>query len=1072
MTSTSFLKHCCLAVIAVAASLSFPAYAQLANTTALTGTITDSTGASVPDVAVKAVNKATQDTYNAKTGPDGNFTIQFIKTGNYTVTASKEGFASLTQEGIQIDANQTVRTNFTLQVGSVSENVVVTAGVPPVATDNAAAKETVGTRAVVELPLNGRNVLSIATSTPGVQPGLKASNGNPPGEGYIASGTREIQNVVTLDGVSIMNNLIMTTPYHPSPDAVQEMEVQTGTYTAQYGGYMGAHLNVVSKSGGNDFHGALYEFLRNDKFNARNYFANPAQPKPKVRQNQFGFVVDGPVVIPKLYNGRNRTFFMFDWEGLRGNTQSSSAATVLTNRMRTGDFSELLPATQLKNPLGGPNAVFAGNIIPQSLLSPQSLRALTYMATPTIAGTQNNLVGNAPNNDRFNQAIGRLDQNIGDKTRLFFRYAWADETFFNSPNANITGATTLPVETKNWVIGWTQTITPTLVNDIHFGHQGLATNALNYWYTNGLKTAGTDLGIPGFTVDTTSGSPGIPVFSITNYVGLGNGGTNWFQTDASWHGTNALTWIHGNHTIIAGVELLKLITGRIAVNSPHGQFNFTGAYTGNAAADFMLGYINQTTTPTAQVRNIVAQWRDGFYVTDKWTASRRLTLDLGLRYELPTVPYTTNGFATILNADQTALIPSNAPVPGFGLTGPNHTNFAPRVGLAYRISDKTVFRAGYGIYYNPNQNNTFTFLSQNPPFGVVLTYNGTTGTPNLTLNNPVTGSANRPPITVYTPSPYLPSGSMNQWNASLQRAAWSGAAFEMEYIGSQSIHLDRSFYSNRPAPGSGPVQTRRPNQLWGDIRTIQNDETASYNAMSFVYRQRLNHGLTALASYTWSHAIDIGTDSNGGGQPMDPYDWRRDRGSANWDVRHRFVANFNYELPFFKSSQHALARGVLGGWQANGIVTMQSGMPFNVLTGGDIANTGASGIQRPDVVGPTSASCDGSDPRVNCVNLGAFRQPNAFTFGNAGRNILRGPGIRTVNFSGFKNFAFKERYTIQFRAEFFNLLNTPVFNNPNATLPLLSGTQTYTAANVQTFGTITSTRYDNRQIQFGLKFLF
>jgi hypothetical protein len=472
------------------------------------------------------------------------------------------------------------------------------------------------------------------------------------------------------------------------------------------------------------------------------------------------------------------------------------------------------------------------------------------------------------------------------------------------------------------------------------------------------------------------------------------------------------------------------------------------------------------------VTNIVAQWRDGFYVTDKWTATRRLTLDLGLRYELPTVPYTKNGVATILSADQTKLVPPNPPVPGFGLINPNHKNFAPRIGAAYRITDKTVLRAGYGIYYNPNQNNSFTFLSQNPPFGTVLSYNGATGSPNLTLANPVASAPGRSPATVFTPNPYLPTGSMNEWNASLQQTAWNNAAFELQYIGSQSVHLDRSYFSNRPAPGPGNVQLRRPNQLWGDIRTIQNDETASYNALSFTYRQRLSHGLNALASYTWAHTIDAGTDSNGGGQPMDPYDWHRDYGNANWDVRHRFVANFNYELPFFKDSSHALLRSLLAGWQANGIVTVQSGMPFNVVTGGDNANTGTSGIQRPNVIGAASASCDGSDPRVNCVNLGAFQQPVPFTFGNAGRNILRGPGIQTVNFSGFKNFSFKERYNVQFRAEFFNLLNTPIFNNPNSTLPLLTGAAAYSAANVQNFGTITSTRQDNRQIQFGLKFLF
>jgi hypothetical protein len=1068
----SNLRNRFFLLVLIATLFAVSASAQLANTTTITGTVTDSSGASIAGVAVKAINSATSDTYDVQTSADGNFTIPFVRNGLYKVTASKDGFSTVSQDNVQVNANEVVRANFSLQVGSITQNVVVTAAPPAIATDNADVKETVSQRAAVELPLNGRNVLSIATSVPGVLPGMKGSNGNPPGEGYIASGTREIQNVVTLDGVSIMNNLIMTTPYHPSPDAVQEMEVQTGTYTAQYGGYLGAHLNVVTKSGGNDFHGAIFEFLRNDKLNARNYFANPAQPKPTVRQNQFGLVVTGPVMIPKLYDGRKKTFFMFDYEGLRGNTQASSAATVLTSRMRNGDFSELLPATQLKDPLNG--GVFAGNQIPTARLSQQALNALQYMSLPTVSGVQNNLLGNAPNNDRFNQAIGRIDQNLGDKTRLFFRYAWADETFVNNGNANFSGLTTLPVETKNWVIGWTQTITPNLINDIHFGHQALSTNALNYWYTNNLTTAGTDLGIPGFNADAATNSPGIPYFNITNYVALGNSGTNWFQTDASWHGTDAFTWVHGAHTVIAGVEFLKLITGRQAVNAPMGQFNFTGAYTGNAAADLMLGYINQTTTPTAQVRNIVAQWRDGFYVTDKWTATRRLTLDLGLRYELPTVPYTKNGYATILNPDQTALLPANAPVPGFSLTGTNHNNWAPRLGLAYRISDRTTLRAGYGIYYNPNQNNSFTFLSQNPPFGTVLSYNGTTGTPNLLLNAPVAGSAGRPPITIYTPNFYLPTGTLNQWSAGLSQSIWSGGAFEIQYVGSQSSHLDRSYYSNRPAPGPGSVQLRRPNQLWGDIRTIQNDETASYHGVSFTYRQRLSHGLTALASYTWSHTLDVGTDSNGGGQPMDPYDWRRDYGNSNWDIRHRFVSNFNYELPFFKSSSNGLLRSVLGGWQANGIITAQSGMPFNVVMGGDNANTGTSGLQRPNLVGLVSANCDGSNPRANCVNLTGFQQAAQYTFGNAGRNILRGPGYTNINFSGFKNFTFKERFNLQFRAEFFNLFNTPIFNNPNATLPLLTDTTTYTAANIQNFGTITSTRQglDNRQIQFALKFLF
>jgi hypothetical protein len=1058
-----------MAALGIALSIPIPAHAQLANTTALIGTVVDSGGASVAGVTIKAVNQGTQDTYNVVTGSTGDYVIQFIKAGRYNVTATLSGFSSLTQEGLEIDTNQTVRANFTLQVGKVTQNIVVTAEAPAISTDNAAAKETVSSKAVVELPLNGRNVLQIATSTPGLLPGLKSSTGVPPGEGYIAAGTREIQNSVSLDGISIMNNLIMTTPYHPSPDAVQQLDVQTGTYTAQYGGYLGAHLDLVSRSGSNEFHGALFEFFRNDKLNARNYFSSPAQQKPSVRQNQFGLVVSGPVLIPKLYNGRNRTFFMFDYEALRGVTQAAGVTSVLNDRMRSGDFSQLLPGTPLRNPAGG---TFAGNILPASRISPQALRVLNYMSRATSTAVTNNLVGTSPNNDNFNQTIGRLDQNLGDKTRLFFRYAWQDETFFNNTTPNFSGSISVPVETKNWVVGWTQTLTHNMVNDIRFGHQSLTTNSLNYWYVNGLNSAGTDLGIPGFTADTTANMPGIPVFTITNYVTLGRADTNWFQTDSTWHGTDSFTWTHGAHTVIAGVEFRKLITGRLAVNNAQGLFNFDGTYTGNAAADFMLGYVANNTTPTPQVRNIVAQWRDGFFVTDNWRATRRLTLDLGLRYELPTVPYTKNGFATMLNAAQTALIPPNPPVPGFGFINPNHKNFAPRFGGAYRITEKTVFRAGYGIYFNPNQNNTFTFLSANPPFVSTVTYNGNRTTPDLTLSTPFIGTPGAiAPPNIITPNRNLPTAYMHQWSASLERGIWTGGALELSYLGSRSLHLDRSYFNNRPNPGAGNIQTRRPNQLFGDIRTIQNDEVATYNGLSFIYRQRLYRGFQTLASYTWSHTTDVGTDSNGGGAPMDPYNWRGDYGNSNWDVRHRFVMNFNYELPFFRDTTNLFLRGVLGGWQANGIITLQSGFPFNVIMGGDNSNTGNSN-QRPNVIAPTRASCDGSDPRVNCVDVSAFQQPARYTYGNAGRNILLGPGIKTVNFSAFKNFAFKERFNVQFRAEMFNLFNTPVFNLPNATLPLLSTGNTYNASNIANFGTITSTRLDNRQIQFGLKFLF
>lgn len=1034
-------------------------HAQLANTTSVVGTIIDSAGASVPGATVSAINSATQDQYTAISNAKGDYTIQFIKPGTYNITASHPGFQTITNSAVAVDYNRTVRSDFTLPVGQVSEHIVVTAAAPPITTDDASIKETVGARSVAELPLNGRDPLQLAAITPGVLPGQKASNGVPPGEDFIGAGTREIQNSISLDGISIVNNLITTTPFHPSVDAIQEFEVQTGTYSAQYGSYLGAHLNLITKTGTNELHGALFEFFRNDVLDARNYFQKPDTPKAPLRQNQFGFELGGPVYIPKVYDGRNKTFFMADYEGLRLVKNVTSLDTVLTPLMRQGNFSEYPNA--LHDPNKGGSAV-PGNIFNPIELSPQAQRVLQYMPEPNLPGITNNLEATYPNNDRYNQTIDRIDQNVGDKIRLFYRYAWQNETILTGATSPF-NSTFLPVSTRNWVFGYTQTITANMVNDFRIGRQNLRTDALNYWSVNGLNTAGTDLGIPGFNGDTLYNDPGIPVFTISGFMGLGNGGTNWLQQDTTWQGTDSFNWTAGAHSLIFGAELRKLITSRAAVNQPNGQFIFanTPVITGYAAADFILGYAQSNSTPGPEIRNKVAEWRDGFFIVDNWRASKRLTLNLGFRYELPTVPYTANGFATILNREQTALIPANPPVPGFKFIDPNHKDFAPRVGFAYRVNDKTVFRSGYGIYYNPNQTNTFTFLSNNPPFSAVTTFNSS-GSNLISLSNPTPPALGHvkalSSTSIISPNPYLPTPYMNQWSADLERTLWSNAALDLQYLGSHSTHLDRSYYINTPLPGPGPVALRRPNSIFGDIRIIQNDEIANYNGLSVILRQRLTHGLSMLASYTWSHNLDVSTDSNGGGAPMNPYNWRADYGNSNWDVRHRFVASFTYELPFFTSASSGFVRQVLGGWQTNGIVNLQTGFPFNVIVSGDPANTGRSN-QRPNLIGRPSNNCGGGH-LSNCIDASAFAPPTRYTYGNAGRNLLYGPGLYNVDFSLFKNFQIVERARLQFRSEFFNFFNTPAFSNPNATY----GTTA--------FGTISSTKHDNREIQFALKLVF
>jgi Carboxypeptidase regulatory-like domain len=1037
--------------------LTMGAYAQLATTTALVGTVTDTTGQIVPGAKITAINTGTGDTYNATTNDRGYYNIQFVRPGNYEIDVQKAGFQKFKKAAITVETNQIVRNDVTLQIGSVSQSVVVEASAPVIKTDDASVSELVTSRQVADLPLNGRDPMHLAITTPGVVPGLKGTNGVPPGEDFIGAGTREIQNEMSLDGISIMNNLITTTPSRPMVEAVQEVQVQTGTYSAQYGAYLGVHINMITKSGTNAIHGSVLEFVRNDDFDARPFFLPATKAKPPLRQNQFGFELDGPIIIPKLYNGKNKTFFMGSYEGLRQIRATTSLATVLTPQMFTGDFSQYT-AKQIVNPANG--QAFPGNIIPSSQLSPYTVQLQKYYPTPNLPGVTNNYSAVLANNNNTDQTVDRLDQNIGDKTRVFFRYQRQWESLLVG-SANPTAAVTSPVYLSNFDIGYTQTFTPTLVNDMRFGRNYFNSDTLSYFAVNNLTDAGTSLGIPSFNGDTTGNNPGIPEFNVTGFTGWGNAGTNWYQDDSTWQGTEQISWNKGTHNIMAGAEFRKLETGRAATNSPRGYFSFTGQFSGYAPADFILGLPASLQTPAVQYRGLVAEWRDGFFVLDNWQVSRKLTVNYGLRYELPTVPYTVNGVATELNAQQTAIVPANPPVKGFEFTYPQHTDWAPRLGFAYRLNESTVLRGGFGIYYNPNQTNSQTFLNGNPPFVHNITYTSLPTTPTLSLSNPTGGAANpAPPVpNMITDNWNLATPRMNQWSFGVERAMWRNAGLEVEYLGSHSYHLDRSYYNNTPyLPGPGAIQPRRPNQLFGVIRTIQDDEIANYEGMSAVLRQRFARGVQFLASYTWSHTLDASTDSNGGGTPMNPYQWRLDYGNASWDIRHRFVASYLWEIPFFKGASNLL-RNAFGNWQINGITTLQTGMPFNVTYGTDTANTSSSGSNRPNLVAAPSADC-GDGHLVGCINPAAFAIPALYNYGNAGRNLLAGPHLFTTDLSLFKNFQIHERARFELRFEAFNVTNSPEFSNPNASF------------NTGAFGTITSTSIDNREIQLGAKLLW
>src|SRR6267378_5215797 len=785
------------------------AHAQLATTTALVGTVTDSSGQTVPGAKVTAVNRDTADKYSAMTNDQGYYNIQFVRVGTYNLLIEKSGFQKVTKTGVPVEINQVVRTDITLAVGAVTQSVTVEATVLAIKTDDASVSEVIGTRAIADLPLSGRDPMQLAVSTPGVLQGGKSSaTGVPPGEDFNGAGTREIQNSLSLDGISIMNNLITTTPTRPMVESVQEVEVQTGTYSAQYGSYMGVHINMVSKSGTNQLHGALVEFFRNQVLDARSFFtlptpANPLAKKPPLRQNQFGYELDGPVIIPKLYNGKDKTFFMTSFESFRLVQQATSLSTQMPAAFFSGDFSAVpnssISGGGIKDPLNG-NAPFANKMIPQDRISPVVKKLQQYYPAPNLPGLASNYSVPVPTTITINQTVDRIDQNIGDKIRLYARAHYQDESVFGG-SAIPVNASTVPVTTSNYTVGYTHTLTPNLVNDLRVGRYFLNTATLNPFAVAKNTNAGTGLGIPGFNGDSQFNNPGIPDFTITGFNGLNNAGSNWYQNDSTVQLSEQISWSHGSHNIMAGLEFRRLATAREATNSPRGSFSFNGTLSGYAPADFILGIPNAFTTPGPEVHGHVAEWRDGFFVLDKWQVSRKLTLNYGLRYELPTVAYTINGNATELNPDQTAIVGGT---PGFHFTNPNHSNWAPRVGFAYRINEKTVFRAGGGIYYNPNQTNSYTFLSNNPPFATILNCTYSVGLTPINLSNPFSSVGVCPagPTvgTIMTAPWNQPTARMNQWSAGLERQLWSGGGLEVQYLGSHGYHLDRSFYNNTPLP--------------------------------------------------------------------------------------------------------------------------------------------------------------------------------------------------------------------------------------------------------------------------------
>ena len=1102
-------------LLLLVAALAGSARAQVANNTMLVGTVHDPSGSVIPNSQVKATNVETGVIYNGVTNAHGDYSIQFIVPGPYSITVTDPGFQQITKTNIIVTVDQAARTDFDLTVGSETQSITISALTPPIDTDDANLGETFDAKSVVDLPLLGHNALDVAATASNVTIGGNSSySGVPPGEDFIGAGQREIQNSLSLDGVSIMNNLLSAAPARPSSDMISEVQMQSGNYSAQYGSYLGLHINMVTKSGTNDLHGAVYDYVQNTALNARPFGSNISQPVPIVHYNQYGFDLGGPVYLPKLYNGRDKTFFFGSWGRLKSATSGPATTTTLTPAERNGDFSAVGTFDANGNCISGNCIIdpttglpYPGNIIPAAqLATPAALIAKNienYMLLPNLPGSDNGTVNNLQETPAqslvITQTLDRVDENIGEHVRLFFRYHFQNINAFTG-SIYPTNTSSGPTQSRNYALGYTHLITQNLVNDFRIGLNTITTNNLNYFAANNIVGAGTALGIPGFTSDTLYNSPGIPNFNIDSYEPLGNDSSNWYQDDRTIDGYDQISYTRGKHNLMAGVEIRKLTIGREAANDDRGVFDFysgntdpsQGAITstGYGAADFVLGVAQDDTTPILPTKGSIAEFRDGFFLLDNWKPFERLTLNYGVRYELPTVPYSLNGYTRILNANETALIPDTTatvaadfkPVPGFKFINPTHLDIAPRFGFAFRPSNTATLRGGFGIYYNANQLNTYTLTTQNYPLSSSVQY-FPTNSQLLTLSSPTPGDASGNPtagtpgtyVSAITMGPNLPTQRLYQWNLSAGQELWTGAAFELQYLGSHGLHLDRNFYDNTPAPGAGDINARRPNQLFGRIRRIQNDAYSHYDALTAIYRQRSYHGLSALLSYTWAHDRDITDDSNGTGNTQDNYNISADYGDSGWDIRHRFVGSALYALPKL-DGHNALVRQTLGGWQANTIVTLQTGGPLNVTLDFDQANVSQprNNVQRPNQIAPlhimhcTTQNYIRATP---CFDASAFAVPAFGTFGNAHRDLTHGPGSENIAFSLFKNFPIYERIQLQFRAEANNLLNHPSIGSPATDL----NAQNFNPNDPQTiqgFGLVTGAQSPPRVLQLAAKVNF
>jgi hypothetical protein len=1028
------------------------AYAQTV-TGVISGVIADPSGARVPGATVTLTRPATSARRTVTSNARGEFTIAAVPPGEYRLEAEHQGFVKYAQN-LVTEVDQETHVDIGLAL-SGADTVEVAGVAPLLRTESTSIGGVIDNRQVLGLPLDGRNFYELSLLLPGVLPAAQGSAGSVRGAFSISvNGAREDANNFLLDGAYNGDPKLNGVSVTPPVDAIREFEVATSTYDTSFGRNAGGQISVVTRAGGNQVHGTAYEFFRNGALDGNNFFAPSDQPSPRYQRNQFGGTLGGPIA-------KNRTFFFADYEG----TRSAAGQTLITNvptlAERTGDFSK--SAVPAIDPTTG--QPIPGGKLPIYFLDPIGLKIAALYPTPNRNVPGANYASSPSLTDDLDHFDVRVDHAIRRSDDLFARYSFVDDRLFDpfagsSGDASVPGyGLNIPSRSQNASLGETHIFTPTLLNELRLTFNRVSNGDFPQ---NQGTSINHQLGLP--ELSTNPRDWGLTLISVNGYSPIGDeptspehGTTNTYQI------ADNATWSRGRHLVKFGLDIRILQQNAYRDIESHGFFNFTGLLLGNPLEELLLGAPTETGGATQDNPQHLRTHSYDFFVNDTWRIRRDFVLTLGLRYEYNSPAVDAANRGVVYNPVTGSLVQlgqSGFPRGGYN---PDYNNFAPQIGVAWSPGGRetTAFRAAYGVHYDQSSLAPGEGLYFSAPYYNFNLYFPIQGYVNLSLSNPFPSNFPFPyPGSAIAFQRDLRTPYIQQWNFGVQQQFGKSRVLELAYVGSKGTHLIDSRNINQPQP-SVNQQNPGPNPYFSEIDIIESQANSTYHSLQARIQQRLWKGLSLLGSYTYAKSIDDASGFfNTTGDPNFPqnsYNLSAERGRSDFDIRQRFTLSYGYDLPIFRRNH------LLGGWQSFGVLTFQTGQPFTValLPDNDNTNTGISQLgfganDRPLVVGNPVLSSPG--PNL-WFNTAAFAVPRYGTFGNAGRNIINGPGMQTVNFSMVKNTAITERLNLQFRTEFFNLLNHTNFNLPD------------NFVGSPTFGQVVSAR-EPRRIQFALKLLF